>query len=147
MTAVAAAASASDDRRRTTQPEVEIRSGSGVMAHWHEYNPWADRLVYVTVEELAACVAGGEILDSMTGKVSAYDVEHVLREFRQYGDLLDAYILPNSGSPSGYSLGLRYGMNGRDYLSPGPGNLAALKATLERRTRDSLEVPPSRPAP
>ena len=35
--------------------------------HWHEQNPWRDQIVYVPIERLAECVAGGMISDGIIG--------------------------------------------------------------------------------
>jgi len=76
---------------------------------WHDENPWKDNLVYVTVEELAACHY------SMTAPNRSWDVIEVIAHWAQYGDKLDAYILCNSPL---FSAGVRYGPQGHDYLFP-----------------------------
>jgi hypothetical protein len=87
-----------------------------MILHWHEHNPWADLVVYVPIERLAECVAGGTVRE-VDGSVVAYDVARVLKHFRQgERSKLDAYILPQ---PSGsHSLGVRYGAEGSQYYSP-----------------------------
>lgn len=99
------------------------------MAHWHDHNPWADRLIYVPdLEELAACVAGGSV-DTIHG-VKPYTVEYVVNGWRQYGKRLDAYILPQ---PDGrHSIGIRYGANGEEYLSPYCANLELANKLIEK---------------
>jgi hypothetical protein len=84
--------------------------------HWHDQNPWRDKIVYVPIERLAECVAGGTILD-VDGVVRPYNVAWLLAHWAQGGrDKLDAYILPQ---PSGdHSLGVRYGAEGSEYYSP-----------------------------
>lgn len=74
------------------------------MAHWHSHNPWAKEIVYITdLEELS------ELLDLEKPK------RH-LRNWSQYGNKVDAYILPNvSGN---HSCGIRYGAEPWEYLSP-----------------------------
>ena len=100
------------------------------MPHWHEYNPWADSVVYVPIERLAECVAGGLIsVGSWDGPIVPYDVPYVLQHFAQGGDKLDAYILPQ---PSGdHSLGVRYGAEGSEYFSPHNAHPARTQALLE----------------
>jgi hypothetical protein len=84
--------------------------------HWHRQNPWRDQITYVPIERLAACVAGGTILDA-DGVVRRYSVAWLLAHWAQAGrDRLDAYILPQ---PDGrHSLGIRYGAEGSEYFSP-----------------------------
>lgn len=73
------------------------------MAHWHDFNPWADKIVYVpSLEELAQCCST--------------DIERTVERWRTNGSRLDAYILPNPSS--WHSIGVRYGPKGPDYLSP-----------------------------
>lgn len=69
------------------------------MPNWTQPPEWRDRIVYVPLEELSACVAGGDL------RVRC----------KQYGDHLDAYILP---SLAGHiSAGIRYGDEPGEYLS------------------------------
>jgi hypothetical protein len=84
--------------------------------HWHDQNPWRDQIVYVPIERLAACVAGGTVLD-VDGVVRPYSVAWLLAHWAQAGrDKLDAYILPQ---PDGrHSLGVRWGAEGPEYFSP-----------------------------
>ena len=69
------------------------------MAHWHDYNPWANKLIYVpSIAEVIGKKAEARIL-------------------KQYGERVDAYILPQpEGIPP--SFGVRYGKEGHEYLSP-----------------------------
>lgn len=78
--------------------------------HWHEHNPWKDQLIYVTVEELAACWFR---IDDPKNHWSMIDI---IAHWAQYGDKLDAYIICNSPFFNG---GVRYGREPRHYLSPG----------------------------
>lgn len=82
--------------------------------HWP--NPWPD-VVYVPIEELAECHAGlGQRYGDVDGKSYILTKERVLEHWRRAGEKLDAYILPQ---PSGFhSIGIRYGSEGPDYLSP-----------------------------
>lgn len=76
--------------------------------HWHEQNPWKDDLIYVTVEELAACHMRLEMPDNTWGMIE------IIAHWAQYGDKLDAYIL-NSGPVM--TAGVRYGPEDSHYLS------------------------------
>lgn len=91
-----------------------------LVPHW--INPWEDA-VSVPIEELAECHAG---LGQFYQTINQQDVslsesiiltkEKVLEHWKSAGEHLDAYILPQ---PSGFhSIGIRYGENGQDYLSP-----------------------------
>ena len=97
--------------------------------HWHNVNPWRDQIVYVPIERLAECVAGGTILDA-DGVVRPYNVAWLLAHWAQCGrDKLDAYILPQ---PNGlHSLGVvRYGAEGSEYFSPHNAHPEKTKALL-----------------
>ena len=84
--------------------------------HWHDLNPWKDKILYIPVE-LAASLCEYSWSD-----------EETLTHWRQYGDKLDAYILPQ---PSGlHCLGVRYGADGPEYVSP-HANQKALTGVLE----------------
>jgi hypothetical protein len=102
--------------------------------HWHEHNPWADSVVYVPIERLAECVAGGTIAVSGGGS-EPYDVARVLQHFQQVGrDKLDAYILPQ---PDGvHSLGVRYGAESSEYYSPHNAHPELTQALLEEFSPD-----------
>lgn len=101
--------------------------------HWHDANPWRDDIVYVPIERLAECVAGGTIRE-IDGSVVPYDVARVLRHFGQVGRRkLDAYILPQ---PDGFhSLGVRYGAAGSEYYSPHNAHPEKTQALLEEFSR------------
>lgn len=72
------------------------------MAHWHDFNPWADRLIYLPdMQELSACVDPFKPEDFYS------------RVFREHGYKVDAYILPKS-----LEVGVRYGKEGSEYYSP-----------------------------
>ena len=96
--------------------------------HWHDQNPWRDKVVYVPIERLAECVAGGNI--KTADGVVPYDVAWLLKHWAQCGrDKLDAYILP---APSGnHSLGVRWGAEGPEYYSPHNEHPAKAQALLE----------------
>lgn len=68
------------------------------MAHWHDYNPWADTCLYIP----------------SIAEVMGHEYERKI--LIELGAKLDAYILPQ---PNGtYLFGIRYGKEGPDYLSP-----------------------------
>ena len=76
------------------------------MAHWHSYNPWAARLIYVpSLEELAECV------------IYSRSPADTVRHWQEAGPKLDAYILPNGEGPL-HCIGIRYGEAPGDYISP-----------------------------
>ncbi len=75
------------------------------MAHWHESNPWASKLVYVP--DLA------ELAEALVANRRAR--EPALRYWQEKGQKLDAYVLKDS---LGFHAGIRYGAEGSEYLSP-----------------------------
>lgn len=82
----------------------------------HFENPWQEAIP-VPLEELAACVAGGTI--STPDGVKVYDVAYVLQSWRRYGETLDGYLLiAGSQDPSTICVGVRFGEDGPQYLSP-----------------------------
>jgi len=112
------------------------------MHHWHEHNPWGDRAVYVPVEEMANCVAGGTIR-LPDGSIEGRTAEFVLIHWQeQFGHRLDAYILPQ---PSGrHLLGVRFGPEGPQYLSSEAGDPEKVEALLRRYSNEyaaSLPMP------
>ncbi len=96
------------------------------MTHW--VNPWEDAIP-VSIEELAECHAGlGQFYGSASGSFKLTQVS-VLEHWKNAGDKLDAYILPCS---SGYHcIGIRYGAEGQDYLSPA-GDKEKVQALLDK---------------
>lgn len=74
------------------------------MAHWHDFNPWADRLIYAPdLDEFLACLQHPQTIAAYREKCLTYGK-------------IDAYILLQ---PSGHhSGGIRYGSQGSEYLSP-----------------------------
>lgn len=82
--------------------------------HWP--NPWKD-VVYVPIEKLVECAHGiGERWSDTDGSSFIMTKERMLEHWKQAGDKLDAYILPQ---PSGWHcIGIRYGADGPQYLSP-----------------------------
>jgi hypothetical protein len=79
--------------------------------HWHEQNPWKDTLIYVPIEDLAACWFN---LDAPGNR---WDMIEIISHWTQYGgDKLDAYILTGGPVLTG---GVRYGPESHHYLSPG----------------------------
>jgi hypothetical protein len=87
------------------------------MPHWHANNPWADKVVYVPIEDAAACSAGGQVVENSTGKTFERDAAFLVEQWSKVGDKLDAYIIPNNDT-SNMHIGVRYGPDDGDYLSP-----------------------------
>lgn len=81
--------------------------------HW--VNP--GDAIPVPIEELVECAHGiGERWSDTNGSSFIMTKEQMLAHWQSAGDKLDAYILP---CPSGWhSIGIRYGEDGPDYLSP-----------------------------
>lgn len=98
--------------------------------YWHEWNPWNDSgLIYIPIELCAA----------LCNYSRSWSDEETVTHWRQYGDKLDCYILPQ---PSGmHSLGVRFGKEGHEYLSP-YGNHKAIDALL--KMLPDWEFPPKR---
>ena len=83
--------------------------------HWHEQNPWNDHIVYVPIEELAdAAYLLGQPVHTPDGRV-IYTKEILLKNWRQHGDKLDAYVLTGRV----FYGGIRFGPEPNQYLSPG----------------------------
>lgn len=101
-----------------------------IKTHWT--NPWA-HAVPVPLEELADLVAGGNIL-TKEGFVP-YDRAFILNKWCAETEKLDAYLLPGGLSGAYVSAGVRYGREGRQYLSPMITNQAKAKALLDKYSR------------
>jgi len=106
------------------------------MTYW--VNPWKEA-ISVPIEELAECHAGlGQpyrYVDTQriqfADKSTTYLLtkENVLEHWKDVGDRLDAYILPQ---PSGFhSIGIRYGAKDHEYLSP-LGDKEKVQALLDK---------------
>lgn len=121
--------------------------------YWHDVNPWRDKIVYVTLEDLAGCLKHlGAPIRLFDGTTVIQTVEWLVSEWRRNGDKLDAYVLPQ---PSGqHSGGIRYGAKPAEYLSPYcdcDKLFALLKATTKPRDHyPNLDIkypdPKARPA-
>lgn len=100
------------------------------MTHWHHSNPWADKAVYVPLEEMAEAVAGGTIMVGPDRRIVDRDPRYLLQGWKAYGDKLDAYILPQ---PHGqHAAGVRYGPRDSDYLSLSPQSPARVAELLAK---------------
>lgn len=109
------------------------------MANWHDCNPWADRAVYVPLEELAEAVAGGTIMVESGRRVVDRNPQYLLRGWRAYGDRLDAYILPQ---PHGqHAAGIRFGPKDSDYLSLSPHSPARVADLLAEYEPQETTIP------
>lgn len=76
------------------------------MALWHDFNPWADRLVYLPdLAELSAC------LDPLHAE------RHLIRWQAEHKSAMDAYII-SAAQGRLHSCGIRYGKEGEQYYSP-----------------------------
>ena len=97
--------------------------------YWHEYNPWADSVVYVPAEELAEAIAGGTTYILDENRTVPYDAAFILERWFKRGPV-DCYILPQ---PSGdHSVGARYGKEGSEYFSPYNQNPEKVIALLKK---------------
>ena len=86
------------------------------MTHWT--NPWIEAIP-VPAEELAQALAGGTIV--VGDRKFAMTASFLLGSWLGNGNKIDAYILPGK-SLGFYSVGVRYGDGGGDYLSPYAGD-------------------------
>ncbi len=92
------------------------------MPNWDHVNPWRGRIVYVPLDILAHCCAGGsvEVFPGNGEKsfVRPNDAEFILNSWKRFGDgvSLDGYILPQPNRR--HSIGVRFGESGEQYLSP-----------------------------
>jgi len=103
-----------------------------IKTHWHAHNPWADSVVYVPIEELAACHYSLGQLITIGYRREPMTVESTLSMWTRAGANVDAYILP---SPSGeHCIGVRYGKEGSQYLSP-MGNQKKVSRLLAKATK------------
>ena len=87
-----------------------------IARHWN--NPYRGA-VSVPLDELIECYYSLDMPTGDTdGSVFIMTKERIREHVSQYGDKVDAYILP---CPSGYhSMGIRYGNGDSEYLSPLP---------------------------
>lgn len=83
----------------------EFADNTAPVIHWHEQNPWKDKIVYITVDEMTEILA-----------TDYQPKNQLLRHFAQYGEKLDAYLMPNflTDTPTA---GIRFGAMGEEYLS------------------------------
>lgn len=96
--------------------------------HWP--NPWTEA-IYVPLDELALCVAGGNV--QIGDRIVPYTQAVVLEHWRSMGERLDAYILRNAfGGPIYSEVGVRYGAAADEYLSPYPRHKDRVQALLAK---------------
>ncbi|MGY3582420.1 hypothetical protein ACVIGB_000656 [Bradyrhizobium sp. USDA 4341] len=82
----------------------------------HFPNPWSEAIP-VPLEELVACCVGGTV--STPEGVRQQDQAYVLQHWHRYGEKLDGYLLiAGSQDPKTICVGVRYGAEGSQYLSP-----------------------------
>jgi len=85
-----------------------------IKTYWK--NPWSDAIP-VPIKELVKCVHGlNQSCGDGQGGSFLLTQERILEHWQQYGDKLDAYILPSV--IGWYSIGVRYSDDGPQYLSP-----------------------------
>ncbi len=94
-----------------------------VETHFRDWNPWHDDCVYVPPERLAMALGDPTFL---------YSVEKLLKDWQGMSTIakVDAYILPHSNS-----VGIRFGVEGDEYLSPHVPRAARIAALREEFTR------------
>ena len=78
-----------------------LHEGGVTLAHWHDFNPWADHCLYISQEAYEYIFPDGRAERMVKG----------------YGSKLDVYLLENGAH---YSCGIRYGKADDHYLSPHP---------------------------
>jgi hypothetical protein len=83
--------------------------------HWHEQNPWKDRVLYVPLAELAECMLAFDKPIQTSNGIVTCDLQFILDHWRQHGDKLDAYVLTGKT----FTAGVRFGPEGEHYISPG----------------------------
>lgn len=89
--------------------------------YWHDFNHFAEFLVYVTLEELAAChrYFGQFAYLAEYNQAVLITAELVLNSWLDAGSALDAYILPDALMVGGLPCaGVRYGAESHEYISP-----------------------------
>lgn len=115
--------------------------------HWHEFNPWKDRLVYVPIEELAECVLPMGGPDRILPMFETWSMIDAIAHWTQYGLNLDGYIVTEGPI---LQAGIRFGAEPEHYLTP-PFSLPKLHALLLKHwTRKPRAFPVSEvefPAP
>jgi hypothetical protein len=102
--------------------------------HWHAFNPWAERVVYVTLEELAAChrFIGCKVDVFGYWRLLTVDLLLAVWDREGEGNPLDAYLFLREPAGDGYPVaGVRYGPGPCDYFTPCC-NREELKALLEK---------------
>src|ERR1700677_2363907 len=85
-----------------------------VKRHWEKFQPWPEA-VYVPVGILAGCVDKGNGLVRVDIGMVPYNDAFILEGWHRCGKVLDGYILRQPGGL--FSIGVRYGPNGEDYIS------------------------------
>lgn len=107
--------------------------------HWHEFNPWREKAVYVSVEDLADCLAGKEIMLE-SGHRAVMDVDFIVSRWNLLGNAIDAYILP---SPSGeHQIGIRHGRRPEDYRSLTVYDMEKVSDLLAKHSPDHATASP-----
>lgn len=107
------------------------------MTHWHAETPWAEAAVYVPATELAEALAGGTVRQT-DGTVVPMDAKFHLAAWDRLGET-DCYILDG---PMGFSVGIRYGAEEHEYLSPHVRDQAVVQALYQRHTNRTRSPSP-----
>ena len=102
------------------------------MTHWHQENPWKDTAIYVPLETLAEALSGYKS-QLTTGEDVIVSPDMQVEIWKNNGLNLDAYILPQ---PSGnVCVGVRYGPEPSDYISPHIHNKENVEKLCEKYTK------------
>jgi len=100
------------------------------MVHWHEDNPWREKVVYVPINALADCLSGAIADLPATNNYPRRSPEQMVSDWHRSGDALDAYILPSSNGD--HQVGIRYGSEPDAYLSLFVPHPSILEELLDR---------------
>jgi hypothetical protein len=112
----------------------------GNLLYWHDCNPWAGKVIYISLEQWAICHDDlyqytQVVHEDETFTVEFMDVKWIIDRAKRHGDKVDPYILPQ---PNGeHSLGLRYGPGESEYLSP-PCNKVIAQRLIDSARRKLL---------
>lgn len=107
----------SEAQAELAAPVDEIAIEPNMPTHWHDQNPWKDKIMYVPIPELAECVVSvGKLVRLPQGELTMCDRDFVLQHWAQHGPKLDGYIFIRGSILA--TAGVRFGPEGHEYLSP-----------------------------
>ena len=89
------------------------------MIYWHEYNPWANKVVYITERDLRQLLGD----------------EYVERNITQLTHKIDAYLIAPWKKDVNFSCGVRWGAKPEEYLSPHVENTTLARQIYNLRNR------------